>query len=83
MSGMTNATLLPLWANVGMPMGLRMLSRVVAYSVSQVCSIHDGSATVCPGMNTSVLSGNSALISPCPYSNSNFIVHNSSFSFES
>ena len=65
MSGMTNTTLLPLWASsvrVGMPMGWRMLCSVAAYSASQVCSMHAGSATVCPGMNTSVFSGSSAPI---------------------
>src|SRR5699024_9207565 len=57
----------------GIPMGLRMLSRVAAYRLSQSWGRQGGSATVVPGINTSVLSGTWACIRPWPYSNSSFM----------
>ena len=76
MSGMTKTTVLPLWASsvrVGMPMGWRMLSSVAAYRLSQSCGRQGGSATVWPGIKTSVVSGRVAFIRPWPYSNCRFI----------
>jgi len=76
MSGMTNTTVLPGPASSfsgGVPMGFRREFRVAAYRLSQSWGRQGGSATVSPGMNTSVLSGSSAAIRPWPYSNSNFM----------
>ena len=53
------------------PMGWCRLSRYASSSLSS--GMQGGSATVVPGMNTSVVSGSSALIRPWPYSKSSFI----------
>ena len=77
MSGMTKTTVFPGPASSFrgfIPMGFRMLSRVAAYRLSQSWGRQGGSGTVSPGINTSVLSGSSALIRPWPYSNSSFML---------
>ena len=63
-----------------MPMGFRMLSRVAAYRLSQSWGRQGGSGTVSPGINTSVLSGSWALIRPCPYSKSSFMLYSPMYS---
>ena len=55
------------------PIGFRIDVLVASSTLSR----HGGSATVSPGINTSVSSGNIAFIMPCPYSNANSIIYTS------
>ena len=82
LSGNTIVTLEPFFASLergSIPIGFLKDSSVLASSSSS--GIYGGSATVTPGINTSVLSGSSAAIVPCPYSNSSLMFLSLPFPF--